>query len=820
MTMLEAIFSDLKYAGRALRKNAGFSTLVVVTLALGIGANTTIFSVVHGVLMQPLPYATPDRLAVIWNDLGQGAQSLPAVHPLDYRDYQDKSQLFEEFAAASGDRITGLTGVLTGEGEPERIDLSPVSANFFPLFGVDPVLGRHFEPDEEVNNGPKVAMISYGVWQRRFGGDSELVGRTIQIDHVDHTVVGVLPDGFRLLLPPEAFMLKHSDVWVPLQVDYGQMPPRNYTFYSVFGRLKSGVTFEQAQAEMDGIAADLRAEHAVHASSNLQIRVVPLHYDVVKNAQPALVALLGAVGFVLLIVCANVANLLLARGTARQKEFAIQSALGASRFRMTGRLLMESLLLALGGGVLGLAITHAGLAALRALGPANLPRLPEIGVDGSVLLFAATVSLLTAVVFGLLPALQGAKVDLVSALKEGGRGVGSGGHNRLRNVLVVAEVALSLMLLIGAGLMIRSFASLQQVRPGFEPEGLISFNLSLPGAKYEEDAVRRVFYRELKDRLLGLPGVVSVGATSQLPLTGSGSLQPYAYDEETARNWESVTADDRSVSPDFFESLGTRLLAGRFFTVHDGDGDNDRQVILIDSTLAARVWPGGNAVGKQLQIGPTGSDEPFAEVVGVIEHVRLLDLRVDVRPQIYFTDPLDRSFSVVLRSEGDLAVLQPLIRNEVAALDPDVPVNDLMPMGAYVEDALAQSRFSLTLMGIFGAAALLLTSLGIFGVISYYVGRQTREIGIRMALGEAPGSVRTRVLAQGMKLVVLGGVAGLAISFVLARYLATLLYEVSPADPLSFVGAAAILALIALVACYAPAYRASRVDPLVALRIE
>ncbi len=478
---------------------------------------------------------------------------------------------------------------------------------------------------------------------------------------------------------------------------------------------------------------------------------------------------------------------------------------------MTGRLLMESLLLALGGWALGLAITHAGLSALVALGPSNLPRLPEIGIDGSVLFFAATVSLLTALVFGLVPALQGARVDLVSTLKEGRRGAGSGGHNRLRNVLVVAEVALSLMLLIGAGLMIRSFASLQQVRPGFEPKGLITFNLSLPGSKYEEDAPRRVFYRELKEKLLGLPGVVSVGATSQLPLTGSGSLQPYAYDEETARNWESVTADRRGASPDYLRSLGSRLMAGRFFT--EQDAENDRQVIVIDTTLAERVWPGGNAVGEQLQIGPTGSDEPFAEVVGVVEHVRLLDLRADVRPQIYSPDPTGRSFSVALRAEGDLAVLHPLIRNEVARLDRDVPVNDLTPMAIYVEDALAQSRFSLTLMGIFGAAALLLTSLGIFGVISYYVGRQTREIGIRMALGEAPGQVRKRVLAQGMKLVVLGAGVGLAVSFVLARFLATLLYEVSPADPLSFAGAAALLAMIALVACYAPAYRASRVRP-------
>jgi putative ABC transport system permease protein len=546
--------------------------------------------------------------------------------------------------------------------------------------------------------------------------------------------------------------------------------------------------------------------------------VVPLHYDIVKNAQPALIALLGAVAFVLLIVCANVANLLLARGTAREKELAIQAALGAGRFRITRRLLMESLLLALVGGVLGLVITNVGLSALMALRPANLPRLTEVRIDQTVLVFAAAVSFFTAIVFGLMPALQGARVDLVSTLKEGGRGLGSGGHHKLRNVLVAAEVALSLILLIGAGLMIRSFASLQHVRPGFDPEGLLTFNISLAGSRYEDDAVRKVFYRELKDKLSALPGVISVGATSQIPLTGSGSRQPYAYDEETARNWESVTADDREASPEYFRSLGTRLMAGRFFT--EQDAEDDRSVIIIDTTLANRVWPEGDAVGERLQIEPTGSEEPFAEVVGVVEHVRIHDLRADVRPQIYFPDPWGRTFSVVLRTQGDPDVLTNLVRGEVASLDPDLPVNDLRPMAVYVEDALAQSRFSLTLMGIFGAVALLLTSIGIYGVISYYVGQQTHEIGIRMALGEGPGQVRRRVLAQGMKLVTVGALAGLGVSLVLARYLSSLLFEVSASDPLSFAGASFFLGLIALVACYAPAHRASRVDPLVALRIE
>jgi putative ABC transport system permease protein len=698
------------------------------------------------------------------------------------------------------------------------VDLSPVTANFFPLLGIDPILGRHFEPGEEVNNGPKVAMISHALWKRRYGGDPDLVGGTIQIDHVEHTVVGILPGSFRLLLPPEAFLLKHSDIWTPLQIDYGELPPRNFTFFTVFGRLKPGVTFHQAQADMDRIAADLRATHAVHESSNLKIRVVPLHYDVVKNAQPALVALLGAVGFVLLIVCANVANLLLARGTAKEKELAIQAALGAGRFRITRRLLIESLLLALAGGTAGLVIAEAGVTALMALRPANLPRLTEIRIDETVLVFASGVTLVTAIVFGLMPALHGARVDLVSSLKAGRRGAGSAGHNRIRNVLVMAEVALSLILLVGAGLMIRSFSSLQQVRPGFNPNGLLTLNLSLAGSQYAEDEPRRVFYQELKEKLSALPGVVSVGAATQLPLTGSGSLQPYAYDEETARNWESVTADDRGVSPNFFRTMGTRLMAGRFFT--EQDSGNDRSVIVIDTTLADRVWPGGNAVGRRLQVEPTGSEEPFDEVVGVIEHVRIHDLSADVRPQIYFPASWGRTFSVVLRAEGDPATLTHLVRAEVASLDPDLPVHDLRPMTAYVEDAMAQSRFSLTLMAIFGVVALVITSLGIYGVISYYVGQQTHEIGIRMALGEGPGQVRKRVLAQGMKLIGAGAVLGLVASLVLARSLSSLLFEVGTADPWSFGGALVFLLLIALAACFGPAFRASRVDPLIALRTE
>jgi putative ABC transport system permease protein len=818
--MMRTLGYDLRYALRALRRTPGFTAAALAALALGIGATTTIFTVVNGVLLRPLQYEAPERLANIWNDLGQGAQSLPAVSPLDFRDYKERSRTFEDFAAAAEGNVANLRGNLTGDGEPERADVVTVTANFFPLLGIGPMLGRQFLPQEEVVNGPHVVMLSHRLWQRRYAGDPALVGKTIQIDGVAHEVVGILPRDFSLQLPKEAFQVTDGDLWAPIQFDYGQPLPRNLTFFTVFGRLAPGATFAQAQAEMDLIAEQFRSEFKEHAASNLRIRAVPLHYDVVKHARPALLVLLGAVGMVLLVACANVANLLLVRGTTRRAEFALRSALGAGRSALVRQVLAESLLLALAGGALGLGITLAALAVLRRLHPANLPRLADVELDPTVLAFTVVTCAVTALVFGLVPALRAAGVDPQEHLRAGGRGGSVGDRRRARSLLIVAEVALSVVLLVGAGLLVRSFLAMQRVDPGYDGSDVLTFELSMPFGKYPGGPARRAFFRDLRDRLEALPGVTGVGLVSQLPLTGSGPLSPFAYDEETARNFESVTADGRNVSPEYFEAMDARLLAGRTFTYSDSAGTPP--VIIVDESLAKLAWPGENPVGKQLQLAPTGEPDAFAEVVGVVEHMRQHDLTRDILHQIYY--PIGQGtpsvMTFVVETSLDPASLVAPVRRTVEAMDPDLPVNRLAPMSAYLSEGMAQARFSLVLMSVLGAVALLLTAVGVFGVISYSVSQRTREFGIRLALGEDPGRTRRGVVAGGMRLVLVAIGIGLAGSLALTRLIAGLLYEVRPADPLTFLAIALLLAAVALLACYLPARRATRVDPALALRSE
>ncbi|HEX6107184.1 MAG TPA: ABC transporter permease [Gemmatimonadales bacterium] len=811
---------DLRYAWRSLRRTPGFTAAAIAALALGIGATTTIFTVVNGVLLRPLDYAAPDRIANIWNDLGEGAQSLPAVSPLDFRDYQQRSRTFEAFAAAAESDVANLRGNLTGEGEPERVALVTVTANFFPLLGVKPMLGRQFLEAEEVVNGPHVVLLSHRLWRRRYGGDPALVGGTIQVDGVAHEVVGVLPADFRLQLPKEAFQVRDADVWAPIQFDYGQPLPRNLTFFTVFGRLKPGVTFAQAQADMDRIAEQFRREFKEHEASNLRIRAVPLHYDVVKHARPALLILLGAVGLVLLIACANVANLLLVRGTTRHAEFALRTALGASRRAMVRQVLTESLVLATAGGALGVGLTVAALAVLRSLHPANLPRLGDVRLDTTVLAFTVAVCVATSVLFGLVPALRAASVDPQEHLKSGGRGGPGGDRRKARSLLIGAEVALSVVLLVGAGLLIRSFLAIQRVNPGYDGSDVLTFELSMPFGKYPGGAARRAFFRELTSRLEALPGVETVGLVSQLPLTGSGPLSPFAYDEETARNFESVTADGRNVSAAYFEAMDARLIAGRTFTSQDSVGTPP--VIMVDATLAALAWPGQSAVGKQLQLQPTGTPNAFAEVVGVVEHMRQHDLTRDVLHQIYY--PIGQGtpavMTVVVEASVDPVSLTAPVRRTVAELDPDLPVSRLMPMRDLLSEGMAQARFSFVLMSVLGAIALLLTAVGVFGVISYSVSQRTREFGIRLALGEDPGHTRRNVVLGGMRLVLASIAVGLAGSLLVTRLIAGLLYQVRPADPLTFGLIAILLSSVALFACYVPARRATRVDPALALRSE
>lgn len=812
---MTTLAQDVRYAFRMWRRSPGFAAVAILTLGLGIGATTTIFTIVNGVLLRPLPYRDPDRLVNLWVDFGVGAQSLPAMSPGDFRDYQQRARSFESLAAASGAQVVGATGTLTGTGEPERVEVSPVSANFFPMLGIDPLYGRHFTAEEETPGGPQVVILSHGLWTRRYGGDPAIVGQRIRLDGLDQTVVGILPKGFHLWLPAEAFLVTDAQIWKPLRFNYANQPPRNFTFFTVMGRLKPGVTVGQAQAEMEGIARQLRAEHAEHESGDMRIRVVSLQHDVVKHARPALWALFGAVALLLVIACVNVAHLQLARATIREREIALRSALGATRGRVLRQLITESGVLALAGGTLGMLLADIGIRVVIRVNPGNLPRLADLDVDIAPLLFAIGSSAVMAIGFGLAPAVRAAALDLNRTLRAGGAATAA--QVRLRSVLMVAEMALALVLLIGAGLMIRSFAALQQVRPGFDPQGVLTFRLALPLAKYPQPSARLAFLQAMEEQLRAVPGVTAVGMTSQLPLTGSGPLTPYAYDEATARNWESETSDGRSVSPGFFAAIGTRLVAGRLFEPSDAGRPN---IIIVDSTLAARAWPGQNAVGQRLQTQPTGSENLYSEVVGVVEHIRAHDLARVVRPQIYTPIGANPRLYVVIRASLEPGTLGATVRQVMGQLDPELPVDRLRPMTAYVDDGFGPARMNLVVMSMFGVAALMLSAIGVYGVFSYSVARRTREIGIRIALGEQPTHVRNRVMMEGLRMVGISTALGVLAAYVLSRGLSTLLYQVNPTDRLTFGTMPIVLAMVALVGCYIPARRATAVSPLLALKIE
>jgi putative ABC transport system permease protein len=752
----------------------------------------------------------------VWNHLVEERQFLPAVHAGDFRDYQRMSRTFEEFAAAAGTGAVGLSGVLTDGETPLKIELIPVTYNFFSLLGVDPILGRHFTEEEEVFNGPRVAILSHELWTSRYGQDESIVGDAIQMDGNSFTVVGVLPRGFRLHLPAEAFQVRHADVWVPLQRDYSNLPPRNWTGYTVFGRMKPDVTLAQAQAEMDGIAAQLREAHQAHATSGMQIQLVPLQQDIVKRARPALLILFGAVGFVLMIACANVAHLLLLRGTARQRELAVRAALGASRQAIVRHVLAESLVIASLGAVLGLLLTWAGLEALRALQPPNLPRLMELGISLPVWTFAAAAAFVTALIFGLAPAYNASRADVVEMLKGGSRAGQSVAATRMQSALVVAEVAFSLMLLVGTGLMLRSYRALTDVQPGFEPGGALTFRVSLPRSEYPGRGEVLQFFAELQTSLSGLPDVEAVGGVSQLPLTGSIPLWPYAYDDETLTNF-NLSADGKMVTPDYFRAMGSELIAGRTF--YDRGSEETGPVVIVDEMLARRAWPDENPVGRELKIG-FGENITAFTVVGVVEHIRAYDLRQDTREQIYLAhnQAPTRNMSLVVRTSGDPMMLAGAVRADVWAIDKNLPVDHLRPLQAYVSDNMADASFTLMLMSVFGALALLLASVGVYGVISYGVDQRSREFGIRMALGASAANVQRQVVGRSLTLAAIGVVIGLFCAYWLTRLVASLLYEVEATDPLTYTAVIMLLAGVAVLAGYLPARRVARIDAVAALQ--
>jgi predicted permease len=823
---MNALVSDIRYALRLLAKTPGFTIVAVLTLALGIGANTAMFSVIHAVLLRPLPYTDAGRLVTIWNDYGSGGQSLPAVSPPDFRDYQQRSRLFEELAGATGGNGAAVDfGTIDGDERPQQVTIGFVTPNLFPTFGVHPILGRNFLPEEAVINGPNVVILSYGFWQRRFGGDVSVVGKILRANRQDVTIVGVLPRDFHLLLPTETLLLRDSELWRPTQIPYDNFP-RNLTTMAVFGKLKPGGTLAQAQSEMDGIATQLRAEHEVHRTSGLRIRVVPLQYDVVKGARTSLLILLGAVTLVLLIACANVANLLLARASGREREVAMRAALGAGRGRLVRQVLTEALVLALMGGVAGIFVGSTALELLLRLNPGNLPRLGEVHLDGTVLGFSFAACALTGVLFGILPALQLGRPNLSDVLKDGSKSTGGAGRSRVRRLLVISEIALSLMLLLGAGLLIRSFFRLENARPGYDTTHILTMRLNIPFTRYPkfEDAV--TFTKKVQESIRAIPGVESVGSINRLPLSGTGPQTPYAYDAATEQAWESISADWRFVTPGYFETMGMQLAHGRFFT--EQDDANHPYVVVIDEMLANRAWPGQDPIGKRLQIIRFASftsanlDRAYAQVIGVLKHPRVHDLTRDVREQVYIAQYQQPGgqLSLVIRTRNDAGTLTTEVQNAISNLDRGIPVYDVRTIEESVADTLASRRFSLLLLMVFGGLATGLAVVGLYGTIAFSVTQRTQEIGIRMAMGATTNEVSHMVLSEALRLIGTGVGAGLVGTLLLGRILNSLLFEVSSTDPVTYLAGAVVIALISLLACLMPARRATRVDPIIALRYE
>jgi putative ABC transport system permease protein len=740
----------------------------------------------------------------------------PTVSAPDFHDFRQRSRTIESMAG-----ILAVTATLTGEGPPETVDEAIVTWSFLPLLGVEPVRGRNFLTEEDLVNGPKVVMISHALWRRRFGARDDLVGKTIQIDAEAWTVVGVLPTRFKLYLPPDAHRLKdkNPDLWKLTQRDFGS-GQRGNNYLTVLGRLKQDVTLAQAQAEMDGIASQLRAEHPMYQLVERRVRVAALQQKIVSQVRPTLFLLLAAVGLVLLIACANVANLLLVRAAARGKEMAIRAALGANRARLMRQALSESFLISSGGSLLGIMLAFWGVRLLRWLRPANLPRLDDVTIDWWVLGFSLAACLLTTLLAGLAPALRMARPDLQMALRQGTRSFVGTDSRRVQSLFIMIEIALSLVLLVGAALLIRTFVALQNVQTGFHTENVLTFQLNLPGTRYAWDR-KAEFFRQFEERLARLPGVAAVGTTSHLPFTGKG-YGAGSWDKQSAR--ENLTADWRFITPNYLQTTGTRLLAGRFF--NEQDNARHPRVVIIDEILARKTWPQESAIGKRLLVSdstPRGPTDVWMEVVGVIEHVYNHVLDAQGREQVYIPyaqTPAVPWMNVAVRSSLPMTALVKTIEREVRALDKDLPVNNVRPLESYVADALAPVRFSLVLMAVFGAIALALAAIGLYGVLAYAVSCRTHEIGIRLALGAQRSDVLGLVIRQGMKVALAGIAIGLVSGFALTRLMKKLLFGVQANDPATFAGITLILIIAAWLACYVPARRATKVDPLTALRGE
>ena len=817
---MNGLAQDLRVGVRMLFKSPGFTAVAVLTLALGIGVNTALFSVINGVLLSPLPFPEPDRLVTLHENKPNfegGSVSYP-----NFRDWQKDNRTFSSIAIARRYSFS-----LTGSGEAEQVRGEFVSSDLFTLLGVTPVVGRTFaEGEDQVGAGP-VALVSAGLWNRKFSSEADILGKTIVLDAKAYTIVGVIPANFQLSVPG----FRESDVYVP--VGHWANPlllqrGAGLGFHGI-GRLKTGVTIEQARADMDGVTRNLAAAFP-DADKGITASLVPLKQQMVGHVRQPLMVLLGAVGFVLLIACGNVANLMLARANGRTREFAVRTALGASRVRVVRQLLIESILLAMVGGGLGALLAWWGARAALSVLPAALPRSEQVGIDGHVLLFTAAISLCAGIVFGIMPALKISHPRLQETLKQGGRGA-SGTRNRAQDVFVVAEMALAVVLLTGAGLTIRSLVRLWNVDPGFNPHNVLTFGLSLPPSmvKANPDAIRAAF-REFDTRISSLAGIQAVSQSwGAIPLDGDdeqlfwleGQTKPV---NENDMNW----AIDYIVEPDYLSAMGIPLLRGRFFTPQDNE--HSALAVVVDDVFAQKYFANENPIGKRIHINRF---DRLAEIVGVVGHVKQWGLDKDdeqsLRSGLYipcmqmpddFVAMAPSGSAVIVRSKGNPAGLIDSIRKTSTQMSEQQVIYGAQTMDSLISTSLASRRFSMMLLAVFGALALLLASVGIYGVTSYVVGQRAQEIGVRMALGAKPRDIFHLVLARGGQLAGTGVAIGLASAFVLTRFMASMLYGVTPTDPVTLIAAAALLTTVALAACYVPARRAAKVDPMMALRYE
>ena len=817
---MENILQDIRFGLRTLVKTPAYTVVALIALALGTGANSAIFSVVNAVLLRPLPYAEPDRVAMVWgNNLNLGDNKFALSMP-DYKDYRDQNGVFEQLACFAYDDLNLTSGEV-----PLHLQGTMVSANFFDTLGVKEATGRLFSPDDGRPGAERVVVLSNGLWKRQFGGGQEILNQTVTLNGSSFTVIGVTPAEFQ---SPE----KGDEAWIVMSLDGGDpvripstaspeaLQNRAVRFLKAIARLRPGVAIEKAQNEMMSLASQLEQQYP-NTNARLHLNIVPITEEVVGDIKPALVRLLGAVGMVLLIACANVANLLLARAAARQKEIAIRLALGAGRIRLIRQLLTESILLGLLGGVLGLGLAFIGIKVLLAINPPNVPRLDEINIDGRVLGFTLLMAILTGIIFGLIPALQATKPDLNETLKsEGARGSTGGLHKQLvRSALVISEVALTVILLIGAGLMIKSFLALQNIKPGFNPDNVMTVQVNLPTTKYSSKQAMASFYDRALKRLETLPGVEAVGASLVIPLMDRRTSTRFTIDgRPPATPDERLIANFRPISHDYLRAMGIGVLSGRAFT--EQDRDQSPPVAIINASFKRRYFPGDDPVGKHLT---RASDKISREIVGVVDDARDTDLKdADPGPALY--TPYQQTpypfMGLAVRTSARPESMTSAIRSALMEIDSAQPIYDAKTMRQRVDEAVSQPRLYATLIGVFAGVALALAAVGIYGVLNYSVNQRRQEIGIRMALGAQPGHILKMIVGQGMTMAVIGLGIGVVLAYFLTRYLAGLLYGVGVNDLTIFIGIPLLLAIVSLLSCYFPARRATKVEPMIALRAE